>query len=209
MKKSCCKKKLNLLFFQYSDGRSFLIPRTGGACLVAVGPPRSRSDHYNLLSSKNSTEGISTSSSSRHSYHQANGNTPSKAKSQTKQTCEGIVRTGANSLCVSCISSASRRKDNGDAGSLDAYDLAGSPCCEPNCVPTRRRREKQRRSTKNEQQQQQHNCSRSSEHSLHSITSSDVSTAAESVASCSTSLSTDTLYWDPNTQRQQVQINHQ
>jgi hypothetical protein len=46
----------------------------------------------------------------------------------------------------------------------------------------------------------QHNCSRSSGHSLHSITSSEMSTGAGSVVSCSTSLSTDTLYWDPNVQ---------
>lgn len=174
--------------------------------------------------------------SSRHSYHQANGMTGTPAKSKSHKSCQqqqssvtgegsSLHTTPQNSLCVACISSANRRREQSDSGSLDAYDLA-SPCCDPNCVPSRRRREKQRRArneqTFHQQQQQQqqanlqhhhvqgprdqqqqqqpntHNCPRTSGHSLHSITSSDVSTTADSVASCSTSLSTDTLYWDPS-----------
>jgi len=178
----------------------------------------------------------------RHSYHQSNGmiGTPAKSKSH-KQSCQqqqqqsstagegqSLHSTPQNNLCVACISSANRRREQSDSVSLDAYDLA-SPCCDPNCVPSRRRREKQRRARneqalhqqQQQQQQQQanmqhhhiqgqrdqqsqqqsqpntHSCSRTSGHSLHSITSSDVSTA-DSVASCSTSLSTDTLYWDPS-----------
>lgn len=224
---------LNVDIFQFADGRPCLIPRSA-ACLVTVGPPRSRSDHHHFLS-KMSSE--STVTFLRHSYHQANGmmGTPAKSKSH-KQPCQqqqqqsvagegpSLHSAPQNSLCVACISSANRRREQSDSVSLDAYDLA-SPCCDPNCVPSRRRREKQRRarneqalhqqqqtnmqhhhvqgqrdqqSQQQSQQQPTHNCPRTSGHSLHSITSSDVSTTADSVASCSTSLSTDTLYWDPS-----------
>ncbi|OXU24258.1 hypothetical protein TSAR_006739 [Trichomalopsis sarcophagae] len=276
---SCCRPASStehlLLYSVYADGRSFLIPRSA-ACLVAIGPPRSRSDHHHFLSNvsvESAATATSTTSSSRHSYHQANGvsntNTPSKSKDRSTHSSKTNLQAqeqrqperqstsenqnlhpSARNLCVACISSASRRSRNdqapqGDGGSLDAYDLA-SPCCDPNCVPSRRRREKQRRAKheqgsqthqhqvwqQQQQQQQQsqqqavqtqttsreqrdaqaqtqprehhssqHNCSRASGHSLHSITSSEMSTgAADSVVSCSTSLSTDTLYWDPNVQ---------
>ncbi|XP_076685491.1 uncharacterized protein LOC143377722 isoform X3 [Andrena cerasifolii] len=237
----CCRPATStehlLLYNVFSDGRPCLIPRNA-ACLVAVGPPRSRSDHHHFLSKMSSDSGMTASS--RHSYHQANGMTGTPAKSKPHKSCQQQQQQSTsaadptplhpppqNSLCVACISSANRRREQSDSGSLDAYDLA-SPCCDPNCVPSRRRREKQRRARneQNQQQQQQqqvqqvqqvqhhhvqreqtqqpqqqhgpHNCSRTSGHSLHSITSSDVSTTADSVASCTTSLSTDTLYWDPS-----------
>ncbi|KAL0102327.1 hypothetical protein PUN28_018693 [Cardiocondyla obscurior] len=228
----CCRPASStehLLLYNFADGRPCLIPRSA-ACLVSVGPPRSRSDHHHFLSKMSSESAVS---SLRHSYHQSNGmiGTPAKSKSH-KQPCqqqqqsssEGSTLHSApqNNLCVACISSANRHREQSDSVSLDAYDLA-SPCCDPNCVPSRRRREKQRRARneqalhqhqqanvqqhhhvqgqRDQQLQQQpnpHSCPRTSGHSLHSITSSDISTTAESVASCSTSLSTDTLYWDPS-----------
>ncbi|XP_060811018.1 uncharacterized protein LOC132904488 isoform X4 [Bombus pascuorum] len=237
----CCRPATStehLLLYNFPDGRPCLVPRNT-ACLVAVGPPRSRSDHHHFLSKMSSESGVTVSS--RHSYHQANGMNSTPAKSKSHKSCQQQQQQSntsgdplplhpppQNSLCVACISSASRRREQSDSGSLDAYDLA-SPCCDPNCVPSRRRREKQRRARneqnhhqqQQQQQQQQpaqhhhvqreqsqqtqqqqqhgaHSCSRTSGHSLHSVTSSDISTAAESVASCSTSLSTDTLYWDPS-----------
>ncbi|XP_076760817.1 uncharacterized protein LOC143429203 isoform X4 [Xylocopa sonorina] len=233
----CCRPATStehLLFYNFPDGRPCLVPRNT-ACLVAVGPPRSRSDHHHFLSKMSSESGATTSS--RHSYHHTNGMNSTPAKSKSHKSCQQQQQSSTsgdpsvlhpppqNSLCVACISSASRRREQSDSGSLDAYDLA-SPCCDPNCVPSRRRREKQRRARneqnhhqqqQQQQQQQQvhhhareqsqqaqqqqhgaHSCSHTSGHSLHSITSSDISTAAESVASCSTSLSTDTLYWDPS-----------
>ncbi|XP_012150906.2 uncharacterized protein LOC100877183 isoform X3 [Megachile rotundata] len=233
----CCRPATStehLLLYNFADGRPCLVPRNA-ACLVAIGPPRSRSDHHHFLSKMSSESGVTTSS--RHSYHQANGMNSTPAKSKMHKSCQQQQQSNTNgeptplhpppqnSLCVACISSANRRREHSDSGSLDAYDLA-SPCCDPNCVPSRRRREKQRRARneqnhhqqqQQQQQQQQvqhhhvqreqsqqqqqhgtHNCSRTSGHSLHSITSSDVSTTADSVASCSTSLSTDTLYWDPS-----------
>ncbi|EZA60160.1 General receptor for phosphoinositides 1-associated scaffold protein [Ooceraea biroi] len=162
----CCRPATStehlLLYNVFADGRPYLIPRSA-ACLVAVGPPRSRSDHHHFMSKMSSESAVS----SRHSYHQANGMTGTPAKSKShKQSCQQQQQSAAaegsslhpapqNSLCVACISSANRRREQSDTGSLDAYDLA-SPCCDPNCVPT------------------------------------------DSVASCSTSLSTDTLYWDPS-----------
>ncbi|KAK0093532.1 hypothetical protein PV326_013342 [Microctonus aethiopoides] len=224
----CCRPATStehlLLYSVYADGRPCLIPRNA-ACLVTVGPPRSRSDHHHFLS-KNSDDSINITT--RHSYHQANGiqpSTPAKTSKTTSQKssigqsqiCSSsnkdnskiLHSTEHNNLCVACISSANnqRQKESTDGGSLDVYDLA-SPCCDPNCVPSRRRREKQRKirneqiqqqqQQEKQQQQQQQQCSHVSGHSLHSITSSDISTT--DVASCSTSLSTDTLYWDPNVQ---------
>ncbi|XP_076248361.1 uncharacterized protein LOC143188161 isoform X3 [Calliopsis andreniformis] len=231
----CCRPATStehlLLYNVFPDGRPCLIPRNA-ACLVAIGPPRSRSDHHHFLSKMSSESGMTTSS--RHSYHQANGMTSTPAKSKPHKSCQQQQSSSGgdppplhappqSSLCVACISSANRRREQSDNGSLDAYDLA-SPCCDPNCVPSRRRREKQRRARNEQSQHQQqaqqqqvqhhhvqreqsqqaqqqhgtHNCSRTSGHSLHSITSSDMSTTGDSVASCTTSLSTDTLYWDPS-----------
>ncbi|EFN70455.1 General receptor for phosphoinositides 1-associated scaffold protein [Camponotus floridanus] len=165
----CCRPATStehlLLYNVFADGRPYLIPRSA-ACLVTVGPPRSRSDHHHFLS-KMSSESTMAVSSSRHSYHQANGMTGTPAKSKShKQSCQpqssvagegpSLHSVPQNNLCVACISSANRRREQSDSGSLDAYDLA-SPCCDPNCVPS-----------------------------------------PDSVASCSTSLSTDTLYWDPS-----------
>ncbi|KAF7988944.1 hypothetical protein HCN44_007254 [Aphidius gifuensis] len=229
----CCRPATStehlLLYSVYADGRPCLIPQST-ACLVAVGPPRSRSDHHHLLNKLSND----LSTSSRHSYHQSNGSvsTPIKTKpNQNKtsssqinfttniETANNIQQVTKNNFCGACISSANRRRgDPNDAGSLDVYDLA-SPCCDPNCVPSRRRREKQRKARIEQQQQQQqqqqqshhlqnqkehgygsHSCPRASGHSLHSVESSEVSTTIESGVSCSTSLSTDTLYWDPNIQ---------
>ncbi|KAF3422100.1 hypothetical protein E2986_12992 [Frieseomelitta varia] len=156
----CCRPATStehlLLYNVFPDGRPCLVPRNT-ACLVTVGPPRSRSDHHHFLSKMSSESGVTVSS--RHSYHQANGMNSTPAKSKSHKSCQQQQQQQSNasgdslplhpppqnSLCVACISSASRRREQSDSGSLDAYDLA-----------------------------------------------------TESVASCSTSLSTDTLYWDPS-----------
>lgn len=144
---------------------------------------------------------------------------------------------------------------NGNGGdkdntSLDAYDLA-SPCCDPQCVPTRRKskhhkdhhhkhkhRDKEVKegkdriprpksqphispqmqpsflyrhgnSNSNSKDKHEHhhakvydlNASLASHCSLHSCTSSEFNPAAEnSPASYSTSISTDTLYWEPHSE---------
>ncbi|EDS27014.1 conserved hypothetical protein [Culex quinquefasciatus] len=132
-----------------------------------------------------------------------------------------------------------------DNTSLDAYDLA-SPCCDPQCVPTRRKskhhkdhhhkhkhRDKEIKEGKdriprpqsqphispqmqpsflyrhnNKDKHEHHhakvydlNASLASHCSLHSCTSSEFNPAAEnSPASYSTSISTDTLYWEPHSE---------
>lgn len=123
-------------------------------------------------------------------------------------------------LCNSCM----KINTNIDNASLEAYDLA-SPCCDPHCVPTSRRRSrhKERKDSKGDSQERERqrphsqNMSKQnypsktkyfnfstglvSQCSLHSCTSSELSGIApqpgeSSAASYTTSLSTDTLYWE-------------
>lgn len=136
-------------------------------------------------------------------------------------------------------------KADKDNTSLDAYDLA-SPCCDPQCVPTRRKskhhkdhhhkhkhRDKETKEGgkdriprpksqphispqsqpsylyRHSKDKHEHhhakvydlNASLTSHCSLHSCTSSEFNPAAEnSPASYSTSISTDTLYWEPHSE---------
>ncbi|CAB0029367.1 unnamed protein product [Trichogramma brassicae] len=187
--------------------------------------------------------------------------------SQTQTTSQPAATTSASkqlqsarNLCVACISSARRQRErrqhradqaaavscntaNNDSGSLDAYDLAGSPCCEPNCVPGRRRSGKdkhgrsgakaqrheqgsqthqhqvwhhhleqvaaQQQQKQQQQQQSQQVQTQREQRDAQQQTSgasrqprsleasqAELSNGLESAPSCSTSLSTDTLYWE-------------
>lgn len=146
---------------------------------------------------------------------------------KTKKVAE-VCHNYAGHLCNPCIQTSG---SNGDNTSLEAYDLAASPCCDPRCIPSARRRSRNRRDSKSgepqaEPQQKPRPHSQApqtrlssihpnsaprryfqfgtglmSQCSLHSCTSSGYSgiapcTTGESSGSYTTSLSTDTLYWD-------------
>ncbi|XP_053684161.1 uncharacterized protein LOC128734147 [Sabethes cyaneus] len=167
----------------------------------------------------------------------------------TKSTKSSSRRHLHGHSCNPCMGHFLRSSDKTGKGaekdntSLDAYDLA-SPCCDPQCVPTRRKskhhkdhhhKHKHRdKETKeggkdriprpksqphispqsqpnyqyrhNKDKHEHHhakvydlNASLTSHCSLHSCTSSEFNAAAEnSPASYSTSISSDTLYWEPH-----------
>ncbi|KAJ8668003.1 hypothetical protein QAD02_009666 [Eretmocerus hayati] len=192
---------------------------------------KSTASHQQQQSSKHDSTGRGSNETPREKNSDSNHHQQQKQQPSSR-----------SSLCVACISSARRmnrsssqhqreqhhqqQQNQGDAGSLDAYDLA-SPCCDPHCVPNRRRKDKHRHKQQQhhsgsqshqhqvwhhhlQQQQQQRHCSRTTGHSLRSLASSDLSGVdCTSAASGTTSLSTDTLYWDSGAQQQHQQQQQQ
>ncbi|XP_055602404.1 uncharacterized protein LOC129751123 [Uranotaenia lowii] len=191
----------------------------------------------------------------------ANSQQQPKSTSPTKSLHNYDTKTGKSSSrkhlhghsCNPCMGHFLRGGDKSnkttgvekDNTSLDAYDLA-SPCCDPQCVPTRRKskhhkdhhhkhkhRDKEAKDggkdriprpksqphispqsqpnylyRHNKDKHEHHhvnvydlNASLASHCSLHSCTSSEFNPAADhSPASYSTSISTDTLYWEPHSE---------
>lgn len=201
-----------MLAYQYLDPhyRTYVFqPSTSssGEYLLSFESPRFKSAQHHFI--------VKTPCDTHKPTRSSETNT-SKNKSKNSEQSHGY---GAH-LCNSCM----RINTNIDNASLEAYDLA-SPCCDPHCVPTSRRRsrhkserkekgdsqERQRPHSQNIQTQTKQNYPSKNKYfnfstglvsqcSLHSCTSSELSGAPQpgesSGASYTTSLSTDTLYWE-------------
>ncbi|KAG5878110.1 hypothetical protein JTB14_017977 [Gonioctena quinquepunctata] len=197
--------------YQYLDSqyRYMLHPSTSssGEYLLTFEPPRYK-DQQSFI--------VKTPCDQK----QSRGNQTNLGSMEKPKKPPILCQSYAGQLCNPCLQSGSG-SSNGDNTSLDAYDLA-STCCDPRCVPSSNRRrsrshkDHRRRDSKTEETQTDHQQTRSRPHSQSSQTANPKNfsaprryfhigaaynvvptTAAESSAnSYTTSLSTDTLYWD-------------
>lgn len=129
-----------LATYQYLDPqcRYILKPSTSssGEYLLSIGPPsRSKSEHQSFYNSNDlntsqenfenhTDENVTTAHGGSSGTGSGGGGNTSKSRSH----CHGRS-------CNPCLGQRDKQ-NNGDNVSLDAYDLA-SPCCNPECVPTR------------------------------------------------------------------------
>ncbi|XP_055320861.1 uncharacterized protein LOC129577565 isoform X2 [Sitodiplosis mosellana] len=211
-----------LATYQYLDPqcRYILKPSASnsGEYLLSIGPPARNQQFY------------STNSMSHDELNASQENVENHVDNQKETTrCNPKPRNHCHKRsCNPCLGQRDKQ-NNGDNVSLDAYDLA-SPCCNPECVPTRskhkehkhKHREKDRSQRPRSQshvchKKQAAQCNHTEKHnhrrlhnlsnqlasrcSLHScLTSSDYDGGGggveSSATSYTTSLSTDTLYWD-------------
>lgn len=139
-----------MLTYQYLDPRYRYVLRpstsnssSGEYLLANIGPPtRSKSDHHQcyLGSQPHIDRDDDTTSklSSELLVHDEQPHLPPKPEKKSSKA--GRHFHGLSHACNPCIWHKSDKNaagnGNGDNVSLDAYDLA-SPCCNPNCVPTR------------------------------------------------------------------------
>lgn len=120
-----------LATYQYLDPqcRYILKPSASnsGEYLLSIGPPtRSKSEHQQFFNSNSLSQDELNAS-------QENVN---NAKDTSQQRCNAKPRNHCHKRsCNPCLGQRDKQ-NNGDNVSLDAYDLA-SPCCNPECVPTR------------------------------------------------------------------------
>lgn len=137
-----------MLTYQYLDPRYryVLKPSTSGSSgeylLSIEPPPRSKSEHQQFYSNNGSVETMqSTLNSSQDNFNCDKQKRNSVAATVMMQREEPITKPSKSRhfhghSCNPCL--GQRKDKNGDNVSLDAYDLA-SPCCNPQCVPTRKR----------------------------------------------------------------------
>lgn len=138
-----------MLTYQYLDPRYryVLKPSTSsssGEYLLSIDPPKRNKHENNAPYYASNTqrdanlvdcnEDVETNRNYRHPEQQTDGLKGSekdsdRKSSKTRRHCHGHS-------CNPCFSHKKDKHSNGDNVSLDAYDLA-SPCCNPQCVPTR------------------------------------------------------------------------
>lgn len=117
-----------LATYQYLDPqcRYILKPSasSSGEYLLSIGPPaRGKSEHQSFYNSND------LNASQENIENHATDEIPTtRGVSKTRTHCHGRS-------CNPCLGQRDKQ-NNGDNVSLDAYDLA-SPCCNPECVPTR------------------------------------------------------------------------
>lgn len=132
-----------LATYQYLDPqcRYILKPSTSnsGEYLLSIGPPtRSKSEHQQFFNQSNSLShddlNISIGDDIDQNHHENVKN--SSAAAAAAAHCNSNARSHCHKRsCNPCLGQRDKQ-NNGDNVSLDAYDLA-SPCCNPECVPTR------------------------------------------------------------------------
>lgn len=132
-----------MLTYQYLNPhcRYILRPSTSsgsGEYLLNIEPPtRSKSEHQQFYVAVATNETLENHDSSAKSECKHNKNKESdlprnaeqKKTSKSRRHCHGHS-------CNPCLGRKPDKQNTGDNVSLDAYDLA-SPCCNPQCVPTR------------------------------------------------------------------------
>lgn len=131
-----------LATYQYLDPqcRYILKPSTSnsGEYLLSIGPPtRSKSEHQQFFNQSNSLShddlNISISDDIDQNHHE---NVKNSSAAAAAAHCNSNARSHCHKRsCNPCLGQRDKQ-NNGDNVSLDAYDLA-SPCCNPECVPTR------------------------------------------------------------------------
>lgn len=121
-----------LATYQYLDPqcRYILKPSASnsGEYLLSIGPPtRSKSEHQQFYSAN---------SMSHDELNASHENPTNNHDNQKEARCNSKPRNHCHKRsCNPCLGQRDKQ-NNGDNVSLDAYDLA-SPCCNPECVPTR------------------------------------------------------------------------
>lgn len=120
-----------LATYQYLDPqcRYILKPSASnsGEYLLSIGPPaRSKSEHQHIYSANNMSHDELNASQENVDNHD----------NQKEMRCNSKPRNHCHKRsCNPCLGQRDKQ-NNGDNVSLDAYDLA-TPCCNPECVPTR------------------------------------------------------------------------
>lgn len=121
-----------LATYQYLDPqcRYILKPSASnsGEYLLSIGPPtRSKSEHQQFFHSN----------SLSHDELNASAENVDNCDDTKELRCNAKSRNHCHKRsCNPCLGQQRDKQNNGDNVSLDAYDLA-SPCCNPECVPTR------------------------------------------------------------------------
>lgn len=134
-----------MLTYQFLDPhcRYILKPSTSsssGEYLLSIGPPsRSKSEHQQFYVSSERDDKLGSSHENfpnNYHRHEYSEKLSEPARSGAAQKTSKSRHCHGGHSCNPCIGHKKDKQNNGDNVSLDAYDLA-SPCCNPQCVPSR------------------------------------------------------------------------